>query len=206
MNIAKIPSILSRTFKSLTWDLPSADKEVYLTFDDGPTPEVTEWVLNILNEFSAKATFFCLGNNVAEQKEIYEKILKNGHVTGNHSYNHKKGFRTSTRNYLKDIDKASTVIDSRLFRPPYGRIWPWQARKVSKKYQVVMWSVLSVDYNSKISGPQVVKNVIENVKPGSIIVFHDSVKASKNLYFALPEVLSFLKENDYKMRPIPVSD
>lgn len=205
MIIARIPRLLSRSFKSLTWEIPSSAKEVYLTFDDGPTPEVTEWVLNELDKFDAKATFFCLGKNVAANPELYKQILARGHRVGNHSFSHLKGFRTKAKVYKKDADRAAELIDSKLFRPPYGRILPAHVRHLTQDYTVIMWTVLSVDYNPKVSEQQVLRNVLENVRPGSIIVFHDSLKASKNLYYALPVVLEYLKEQGYTMNAIPLS-
>jgi peptidoglycan/xylan/chitin deacetylase (PgdA/CDA1 family) len=202
MIIARIPRVLSRAIKSLTWEIPTAEKVVYLTFDDGPTPEVTKWVLAKLDQFKAKATFFCLGKNVEAHPDLYDEIRERGHGVGNHSYSHMKGFRTSVEAYKEDADRASTLIDSKLFRPPYGRILPGQVKKLSQSYTVIMWTVLSVDYNPKVSSEQVVRNVLQNVRPGSIIVFHDSLKASKNLYAALPVVLEYLKDNGYKMESI----
>jgi len=202
MLIAKTPPFLARVFRSLTWDLPAAEKTVYLTFDDGPTPEVTEWVLEQLDAYGAKATFFCLGCNVKKQPEIFKKIGAAGHAVGNHSYSHMKGFRSSVSRYVADVDRASELIDSKLFRPPYGRILPGQVRKLRERYRIIMWSVLSVDYDRKVNGRQVVRNVLENVRPGSIIVFHDSVKASKNLYHALPEVLEQMASDGYRFRVI----
>ncbi|MEX0982021.1 MAG: polysaccharide deacetylase family protein [Bacteroidales bacterium] len=202
MLIAKTPPFLSRIFRSLTWDLPVEDKSVYLTFDDGPTPEVTGWVLEQLDAFGAKATFFCLGCNVKRHPDIFGKILSAGHAVGNHSYSHKKGFRSSVANYVRDVDRASELIDSVLFRPPYGRILPGQVRRLRERYRVIMWSVLSVDYDKQVSSRQVVRNVLDNVRPGSIIVFHDSVKASKNLYRALPEVLEQMTSEGYRFRII----
>ena len=202
MLIARIPPVLARIFKSLTWELPVVDKSVYLTFDDGPTPEVTEWVLEQLHASGAKATFFCLGRNVKKHPDIFGKILAAGHAVGNHSYSHKKGFRSSAASYVKDVDRASELIDSTLFRPPYGRILPGQVRKLRKRYRIVMWTVLSVDYDKQVSSRQVVRNVMDNVRPGSIIVFHDSVKASKNLYHALPAVLEQMALDGYIFRVI----
>jgi peptidoglycan/xylan/chitin deacetylase (PgdA/CDA1 family) len=202
MIIARIPRLLSVTFRSLTWELTAGEKSVYLTFDDGPTPEVTEWVLGQLDTYGAKATFFCLGNNVEAFPELYAEILSRGHAVGNHSYSHKKGFRTSVRSYVEDVDRAAGLIHSALFRPPYGRILPAQVRALKQKYRIIMWSVLSVDYNAGLTGEQVVRNVLENVRPGSIIVFHDSVKASKNLYAALPVVLEFLQREGYQSKII----
>lgn len=202
MIISRIPGILSKTFKSVTWELPSREKVVYLTFDDGPTPGITEWVLNELEKYDAKATFFCLGKNVEAHPDIYRAILERGHAVGNHSYSHLKGFGSSVATYVKDAERAAGLIDSRLFRPPYGRILKRQVTMLKKQFHIIMWSVLSVDYNSAVSGSQVVKNVLQNVKSGSIVVFHDSLKAEKNLRYALPEVLHRLKENGYSMQAI----
>ena len=202
MLIARIPPFLARVFRSLTWDIPVADKSVFLTFDDGPTPEVTDWVLEQLDTFGAKATFFCLGSNVKRQPEIFGRIIAAGHAVGNHSYSHKKGFNSSAESYVKDVDRASELINSALFRPPYGRILPGQVRKLRERYRIIMWTVLSVDYDKQVSSRQVVRNVLHNVQPGSIIVFHDSVKASKNLYHALPEVLEQMNSEGYTFRAI----
>lgn len=204
MSIAKIPSLLIRTSPSLTWEGPEDKREVFLTFDDGPTPGITPWVLDLLEEAGAKATFFCLGRNVDKYPELYNQILEGGHSTGNHTYSHLKGYRYSIESYLDDIRLASQLIDSNLFRPPYGRILPWQTRKIRKEFKIVMWSLLSVDYNRKLSPARVRDNVIKNVKPGSIIVFHDSIKAGENLRQALPEVLAFLKKEGYSMQAIPM--
>jgi len=203
MIIARIPRILKRVFRSVTWELPAAGQEVYLTFDDGPTPGVTEWVLDTLNSSGVKATFFCLGNNVAAQPDLFRRIMDEGHTVGNHSWSHKKGFRSGTKSYVADVERAAELINSDLFRPPYGRILPGQVRALRKKFRIIMWTVLSVDYNSSLDSEQVVRNVTDQVGPGSIIVFHDSVKASKNLYDALPEVLEFLRKKGFKPVPLP---
>jgi len=187
----------------MTWDLKGDHREVYLTFDDGPTPVVTPWVLDQLDAAKAKATFFCLGRNVDKYGDIYNQILAAGHSVGNHSYSHLKGFRSSIKRYMDDIHLASDMIDSKLFRPPYGRILPGQVKAVIEEYDIIMWDVLSIDYNSGLTGDRVLRNVTNNVKPGSIIVFHDSDKASDNLYYALPRTLEFLQENGYTMKAIP---
>ena len=189
----------------MTWDLKGDHREVYLTFDDGPTPVVTPWVLDQLDAAKAKATFFCLGRNVDKYGDIYNQILAAGHSVGNHSYSHLKGFRSSIKRYMDDIHLASDMIDSKLFRPPYGRILPGQVKAVIEEYDIIMWDVLSIDYNSGLTGDRVLRNVTNNVKPGSIIVFHDSDKASDNLYYALPRTLEFLQENGYTMKAIPSS-
>ena len=203
MLIVRPPSLLTRALHRMTWDFPGEQKEVYLTFDDGPTPVVTPWVLDRLDEVQAKATFFCLGRNVEKHPEIYNQILASGHTAGNHSYSHLKGFRSSIKRYMEDIHLANNLIDSRLFRPPYGRIFPGQVKAVLEEYDIIMWDVLSIDYNRSLTGERVLQNVVRNVKPGSIIVFHDSEKASDNLYYALPRTLDFLSDNGYAMRAIP---
>jgi peptidoglycan-N-acetylglucosamine deacetylase len=187
----------------MIWNINGDSKSVYLTFDDGPTPEVTQWVLDRLDEYDAKGTFFCLGRNVEAHSDIFRDIVKRGHSVGNHTYSHMKGYSASNSKYMNDIQMANEVIDSKLFRPPYGRILSRQVKEIHPHYKIIMWEVLSVDYNYKISGDRVIKNVTRNVRPGSIVVFHDSKKASKNLYHALPVVLNYLKENGYTMKAIP---
>ncbi len=203
MLIVRPPSLLTRALHRMTWDLPGEHREVYLTFDDGPTPVVTPWVLDRLEEVEAKGTFFCLGRNVDKYPELYNQILAAGHSVGNHSYSHLRGFRSSVRRYMEDIELASGMIDSKLFRPPYGRIFPGQVKAVLEQYDIIMWDVLSIDYNSGLSGERVLQNVTRNVKPGSIIVFHDSDKAADNLYYALPRTLEHLKMEGYSMKSIP---
>lgn len=205
MLIVRPPSLLTRALHRMTWDLRGDNREVYLTFDDGPTPVVTPWVLERLEEAGAKGTFFCLGRNVDKHPEIYNQILSGGHSVGNHSYSHLKGFRSSVKRYMEDIDLASGMIDSKLFRPPYGRIFPGQVKAVLQHYDIIMWDVLSIDYNAGLGGERVLQNVTRNVKPGSIIVFHDSDKAADNLYYALPKTLEFLKSEGYSMNAIPSS-
>jgi len=202
MIIAKSPQLLTRLMPRLTWNLETENKKVYLTFDDGPTPDVTSWVLDKLKKFNAKATFFALGRNVDHYPEIFRQILDEGHSVGNHTYSHLKGWGCSNKTYFDDIELANHLIKSSLFRPPYGRIKPSQVTELKKYYRIIMWSVLSIDYNRRISGDRCIKNVMENVKPGSIIVFHDSAKARKNLYYALPVVLEKLQAEGYEIDKI----
>ena len=197
--------MLTRALRRMTWDLKGDHREVYLTFDDGPTPVVTPWVLNQLERANAKATFFCLGRNVDKYPELYRQILASGHSVGNHSYSHLKGFRSGVKRYMDDIHLASGLIDSKLFRPPYGRILPGQVNAVLQEYDIIMWDVLSIDYNSGLGGERVYRNVIKNVKEGSIIVFHDSDKAADNLHYALPRTLNFLQNEGYEIRSMPSS-
>jgi peptidoglycan/xylan/chitin deacetylase (PgdA/CDA1 family) len=203
MLIIRPPSLLTRALHRMTWDFYGDHRDVFLTFDDGPTPVVTPWVLERLDEAGAKATFFCLGRNVDKHPDLLGQILAAGHSVGNHSYSHLKGFRSSVKRYMDDIELAGNLINSRLFRPPYGRILPAQVKAVLERYDMIMWDVLSIDYNSRLSGERVLRNVTGSVRPGSIIVFHDSEKASQNLYYALPRTLDFLREKGYTMKAIP---
>jgi len=203
MLIVRPPSLLTRALNRMTWDFYGDHRDVYLTFDDGPTPVITPWVLDRLGEADALATFFCLGRNVDKHPEIYRQILARGHSVGNHSYSHLKGFRSTVGRYMDDINLAGNLISSKLFRPPYGRIFPGQVKAVLQHYDIIMWDVLSIDYNNGLTGERVLQNVTRNVKPGSIIVFHDSEKASENLFFALPRTLEYLSDHKYRMLPIP---
>ena len=203
MIIAKSPRILRKLMPRLTWEINGKPNAVYLTFDDGPTPDVTPWVLDMLRKHNAKATFFALGRNVDHNPEIFQQILDEGHAVGNHTYSHLKGWGASNKSYFEDIELAQRLMmGSKLFRPPYGRIKASQVTELMKTYRIIMWSVLSIDYNRRVPGDRCVKNVMENVKPGSIIVFHDSAKARKNLYHALPIVLEMLKDKGYAMERI----
>lgn len=204
MIVAKSPRILTRLMPRLTWQFNGNPRKVYITFDDGPTPDVTPWALEKLKKYNAKATFFALGRNVDHYPDIFKQIIDEGHSVGNHTYSHLKGWGTPNNRYFEDIELAHRLIKSALFRPPYGRIKSSQISEISKSYKIIMWSVLSVDYNRHISGERCVKNVMENVKHGSIIVFHDSAKARKNLYYALPVVLERLTEEGYEMDKISI--
>ncbi len=189
----------------VTWGFYGEHMKVFLSFDDGPTPDVTPWVLDRLKEFNAKATFFCLGRNVDHNPEIYNQILDEGHSVGNHTYSHLKGYGTRNQQYFDDIELAGNLINSELFRPPYGRILSSQITGILKGYKIIMWDVLSYDYNRRVSGDVIIGNVIRNVRSGSIIVFHDSAKARKNLYHALPKVLEYLSKGGYEMMAIPMN-
>jgi peptidoglycan-N-acetylglucosamine deacetylase len=202
MYLVKTPSVLRPLARDLTWKIETSNKEVYLTFDDGPTPIVTEKVLELLRIYGAKATFFCLGKNVEAHPEIYEKILADGHTTGNHSYNHPDGWKTSTITYLKNIILGKRSINSRLYRPPYGRITLQQIHAVKKKYRIIMWDVLSGDFDRDITKEECLQNVINNTDAGSIVVFHDSEKAKSNMLFALEESLKYFHAEGYILRAI----
>lgn len=198
----KTPNIVRWFFYRLKWSFRTNRKVIYLTFDDGPTPVVTDFVIDELNKYSAKATFFCLGRNVEKYPEIYQRLLDNGHKTGNHTYSHLDGWKTSSKNYMADTNLARTFIKSRLFRPPYGKLRQTQKLKLLKRYKVIMWDILSHDYDLKTTPEKCLSNVINHISKGSIIVFHDSVKAKPNLYYALPRILKNLTEIGYKFEAI----
>lgn len=203
MNINRPPNWLRKLYFSFKWNGNRNSKNIYLTFDDGPTPVISEWILKQLQIHDAKATFFCIGRNVERHPEIYQKIIADGHAVGNHTYSHLKGWRTNNQEYIEDINLASQFIDSNLYRPPYGKIGSLQIKKVKQaKYKLFMWDVLSEDYNEEISKEQCLDNVLDNTTSGSIIVFHDSVKASPNLYYTLPLALKKLKEKGYNFRKL----
>jgi len=184
------PSMILKTlFPGLIWNIPNEKNKVFLTFDDGPDPEVTPWVLDVLNRYKAKATFFCLGKNVEKYPELFQRIKEEGHAIGNHSYSHLDGWRTKNKGYFEDIERADKLIQSNLFRPPYGRIKPSQIRVLKEKYKIIMWDVLSGDYSEKINGEKSAGNVLKWSRSGSIIVFHDIKQAFKNLKVALPRIL-----------------
>lgn len=189
----RVPSLLQLPLGTLTWRIPDAKKEVYLTFDDGPTPEITDAVLKILEENRAKATFFGIGKNVEQHPEIWERVKAAGHAIGHHSYSHMNGWKVPREAYFEDVKKAAEIIDSPLFRPPYGRISPRKAKSLSKSYRIIMWSIISGDFDQSIDSAQCTKNVIKNLRPGDIVVFHDSVKAWPRLKDTLPTVLRFIR-------------
>jgi len=192
--LVKAPSLLKPLARDLLWRMDDSKKDVYLTFDDGPTPGVTEKVLDTLKKHNVPATFFCLGKNVAAYPEIFARIKEEGHAVGNHSYDHVDGWKTSLITYAKNVLKANEVIGSNLFRPPYGRITPQQVSMLKKRFRIVMWHVISADFDQSISGEKCVQNIVENTDNGSIIVFHDSLKAADNCLYALEPSLAFFQE------------
>lgn len=195
---------IKKLFSNYVWSLPNNENKVYLTFDDGPTPEITEWTLAQLKKHNAKATFFCIGDNIRKYPEIFQKVVAEEHSIGNHTFNHLNGWKTNTQNYIENTRlyeiehyKLSTK-NSKLFRPPYGKIKPSQSKILRKLgYKIIMWDVLSEDFDNTISPEKCLENVLKNVTSGSIIVFHDSQKAYRNLEFALPRTLEFLKEKGF---------
>jgi peptidoglycan/xylan/chitin deacetylase (PgdA/CDA1 family) len=180
-------------YPAYAWRMPAGQKKIYLSFDDGPHPEATSFVLDTLKKYQAKASFFCIGKNVAAHPELYKRILLEGHAVGNHTQNHYNGWKTADADYLANIKEASQYIDSKLFRPPYGRITRFQAKQVQERFglRIVMWSVLSGDFDVQLDPQQCLTNVQKNAGDGSIIVFHDSEKAMPRMTCALPGVLEY---------------
>lgn len=205
--------LVKKIFHNYTWDIPNNENKVYLTFDDGPTPEITAWTLDQLRKYNVKATFFCIGNNIEKHPEIFKEIIEQGHVIGNHTFNHLKGWNTKTEEYIENAIKCSesrrqkagdssnyqlNTEHCQLFRPPYGKIKLSQSKALRKLgYKIIMWDVLSEDFNRNISPEKCLENVLKNVQSGSIILFHDSVKAFPNLEYTLPKTLKFLKEKGF---------
>lgn len=203
---AKTPKLIQRLFPNYIWKKASLSKTIYLTFDDGPTPKITQWTLDTLKKYNAKATFFCIGDNIKKYPELFKSVYNDGHTIGNHTFNHLKGWRTDTNSYVKNTEKTQQLITSnskQLFRPPFGKIKRKQAKQLIKRgYKIVMWSVISYDWEVKVTPEQCLENVIKNSISGSIIVFHDSIKASKNMQYALPKVLEHFSSKGYQFKAL----
>jgi len=205
----KTNTFIKKIFSNYVWDSPNTENKIYLTFDDGPTPDITEWVLEELKKHQVKATFFCIGKNIDSHPNLFKKVIDEGHAIGNHTYNHLNGWKTISEEYLKNIFLCQSEINKiksengKRFRPPYGKINKFQSRKLRKLgYKIIMWDVLSGDFDQTITPEKCLENVLKNVVAGSIIIFHDSVKAYKNLKYALPLSLEILKERGYKFEII----
>lgn len=203
MYLAKSPQIIKKYYPQLVWDIPNFENKIYLTFDDGPVPEITTWVLTILKQYNIKATFFCLGCNVAKNPELFNQIIKNGHTVGNHLHHHLSGWDTDDEVYFNNVKKCNEVVNSKLFRPPYGRIKKSQIDEIIKTYKIVMWDVLSGDFDPKTTPEKCFNNVIKNTKTGSIIVFHDSMKAFPNIENTLPKTIEYLLAKGFVFDTIP---
>lgn len=205
MLIEQPPFLYRLLFPEAVWRIETGDEKlVYLTFDDGPIPEVTPWVLDILKEQDIKATFFCVGDNVRKHPDVYRRVIEEGHHVGNHTYNHLQGWKHRTKYFLQNIELAEERIGTKLFRPPHGHMFRRQTKKITAAgYRIVMWDVVTRDYSKYRSPKQVLNNVKKYVRNGSIIVFHDSLKAEKNLRYALPEAIEWLKSKGYQFKLIP---
>lgn len=222
---AKTPGFVKTLFPNFIWNIDTNNKELYLTFDDGPTPEVTDWVLSLLKQYNAKASFFCIGNNIEKYPEIFQHIITEGHSVGNHTFNHLKGWKHTTEDYLIDVEKTQHLLNyksqnsnskfqnseiknrkspiANLFRPPYGKFKSAQSKALQNLgYEIVLWDVLSYDWDVSVSEENCLKNVISAAKEGSIVVFHDSVKASRNLKYALPKVMEYYSKKGYVFKSL----
>lgn len=206
MNLFRPPFFLPFFYPQLTWRMPGHEKKVYLTFDDGPVPGPTEFVLETLKEFNATATFFCIGDNVRKHPEVFSKIVAAGHAVGNHTFNHLKGWNTSLHTYLDNVVQCETEFKTHLpsqspvthlFRPPYGRITRNQINALKTKYKIIMWDVLTQDYLQSLAPDKCIRGTSKATRPGSVVVFHDSYKAERNLMFVLPRYLEYLSDAGY---------
>jgi peptidoglycan/xylan/chitin deacetylase (PgdA/CDA1 family) len=211
----KTPKVVKSLYPKYIWDITTLEKVLYLTFDDGPTPEITPWTLELLEHYNAKATFFCIGNNIEQYPELFKQTLLKGHAIGNHTQQHLKGWFTPKATYLNDTKKAQQQLDriylkhgltpkKQLFRPPYGKLTRAQGKSLMQLgYNIVMWDILSFDWDASISKERCLKHVISKAERGSIIVFHDSLKASKNMQYALPKVLEYFAKKGYRFEALP---
>ncbi len=196
------PFVVRLFYPSLLWMVNTANKEIFLTFDDGPHPEITPKVLNILNQFNAKASFFCVGENIFKFPDVFDEIVRQKHLIGNHTYNHLNGWKTKNAEYYDNIEKCNKLVKSDFFRPPYGKIKPSQISTLKKRYKIVMWSALSYDFSNKITAKECLDIAVKNTRKGTITVFHDSKKASKNMLYALPKYLEHFSDLGYKFSAI----
>lgn len=202
MYLIKTPKFIQELFPNFTWRIPSSEKVLYLTFDDGPIPEVTPWVLEQLSAYNAKATFFCVGDNIQKHPEVFEQVKAAGHAVGNHTFNHQNGWVTDNIPYFHNVRHCANLTKTILFRPPYGKLRPRQTQFLLRHYRIVMWDVLSGDFDPNITAEQCLQNVVSNASEGSIVVFHDSLKAEEKLRYALPRVLEHFSALGYRFEAL----
>ena len=203
MFLHKTNFLMRALYPDFIWRKSSLEKKIYLTFDDGPIPEITEFVLETLAKYQAKATFFCIGDNIKKHPVVFQKLMNEGHAVGNHTFNHLKGWATDDVTYLENVVLCSEEIEkekcqTQLFRPPYGRIKRSQAKLLLPDYEIVMWDVLSGDFSQKLSPETVLHKTIQHTKAGSIVLFHDSIKANKNMSYSLPRFLEHFSEKGFQ--------
>ena len=194
----KTPSLTKYLFPSLVWKKNTDQKKIWITFDDGPDEKVTPYLIDVLEKFGIKATFFIIGNQAKKYPELVKLIIDNGHKIGNHSFSHLNGFSTNKNKYLEDVEQAKKYIDSDIFRPPYGKITPLQIKKLKKDFKIIMWDIMSWDFKKNIYPNKIYKNVIDNVENGSIILFHNNLKSYNNLKNSLEIILEKLKDKGYQ--------
>lgn len=204
MYLVKTPRLIQSLFPRIHWRNETEEPVVHLTFDDGPIPEVTPWVLDQLGRYQAKATFFCVGHNIEKHPDVFARLLAEGHLAGNHTYHHLDGWSTDNRSYFKNIRMTRDLVGNRLFRPPYGHLRPSQAQFLQRHYQVVLWDILSGDFDRQLQPEDCLRNVLQHVRPGSIIVLHDNIKSFSTLRYVLPRLLESLSAQGYRMETVPV--
>ncbi len=200
MFIEQVPDFVRNLYPKALWRMNPDEKAVYLTFDDGPIPVITPWVVELLGQYDIKATFFMVGDNVRKYPQEYMQVIENGHRVGNHTFNHLKGLFTSTAEYVENVEKADGLIHSNLFRPPHGMLRRKQYNELSRHYQFVMWDLVTRDYSKRMNGEDVLANVKRLVRNGSIITFHDSIRSENNLKYALPRSIEWLLEQGYEFK------
>jgi peptidoglycan/xylan/chitin deacetylase (PgdA/CDA1 family) len=217
--LVKTPKFVHRLFPKRVWAFPNSKNSIYLTFDDGPIPEVTPWVIEVLKQYKAKATFFCIGDNVNKYPKVFQQLIEERHSIGNHTFDHLNGWKTKTEDYINNCEKCEHTLNlvqndkstirnqqsetNNLFRPPFGKLTVRQSKKLRKKgYHIIMWDVLSADFDTKISNEKCLENVLKNIQPGSIVVFHDSLKSNEKIRYVLPKVLDYLKINNINCESI----
>lgn len=201
----QVPELVKQIWRTPVWRIKSSEKALFITFDDGPNPYVTPQILEILDAHNAKATFFCVGENVKKYSDVFEMVKSKGHNVGNHTYSHLKGTKTTTKEYIEDIKKASNLIQSKLFRPPYGKIKFRQINRLKKDFNIILWDFITYDYNSKKSPNEIIREIKRRSRNGSIVVFHDSEKAKENVLTVLPLALEFWKKEGYAFKTIEKS-
>ena len=194
----KTPSLTKYLFPSLVWKKNTDQKKIWITFDDGPDEKVTPYLIDVLGKFGIKATFFIIGNQAKKYPELVKLIINNGHKIGNHSFSHLNGFSTNNNKYLEDVEQAKKYIDSDIFRPPFGKITPFQIKNLKKDFKIIMWDIMSWDFKENIYPNKIYKNVIDNVENGSIILFHNNLKSYNNLKNSLELILEKLKDKGYQ--------
>ena len=198
----QIPDFIKLMWRTPVWRINPSEKVIYLTFDDGPNPEVTPRVLDILDEFEAKATFFCVGENVMKYPEIFQEVKHRGHAVGNHTFNHVKGTEKTVKEYVDNVGKAHEYIHSKLFRPPHGRITLSQVNKLKADFKIIMWDFITYDFDRQVTSTEILNEVKLRSRNGSVVIFHDSLKARKNVLEALPEALRYWKKEGYEVKAL----
>ena len=198
----QIPDFIKLMWRTPVWRINPSEKVIYLTFDDGPNPEVTPRVLDILDEFEAKATFFCVGENVLKYPKIFQEVKHRGHAVGNHTFNHVKGTEKTVKVYVDNVGKAHEYIHSKLFRPPHGRITLSQVNKLKADFKIIMWDFITYDFDRQVTSTEILKEVKIRSRNGSVVIFHDSLKARKNVLEALPEALRYWKKEGYEVKAL----